>query len=114
MEHPGHLYEVTISGQALEHRLIAAQFCVDLCLWPTARFASFEPHGVGIPGDPHGWLLQAGPDHVGTHGGIQKQAGPQAGLQPAGFTADEAAPEGPKMPARCRSSRPVRMPFGSA
>src|SRR5215218_311065 len=96
VEHLGHLHEVTISRKALENCPHGALVCVDLFLWPTARFASFEPHGFGIPGDPHGWLLQALLDHVGRHGGIHYQAGPQAALKPAGFADDEATTRGPE------------------
>src|SRR5215208_3400422 len=96
VEHPGHLHEVTISRQALEHRPHGGLVCVDLCLWPTACFASFEAHGFGIPGDPHAWLLQALLDHVGRHGGIHYQAGPQAALKPAGFADDEATQRDPE------------------
>jgi len=43
--------------------------------------ASVQPHGVGIAGDPHDRLPQAGLDHLGGHHGVQQQAGPQPPLQ---------------------------------
>jgi hypothetical protein len=73
VEHAAHPHEVTISRQALEYRPHGGLVFVDFCRWPT-----FALHGFGIPGDPHGWLPYAGLDHVGGHGSIHHQAGPQA------------------------------------
>lgn len=48
-------------------------------------------HGRGVPGDPHGRLLQTRLHHVGGHGGVHDQPRPQARLQPADFAHNDAA-----------------------
>ena len=91
MEHPGYLHEIAISPQTFERRPHSALVLVDFHLWP-----AFELHGLGISGYPHCWLLQAGLDYIGGHGGIHHQTGPQTRLQPAGLAADNAAQRDPK------------------
>ena len=72
VEHPRHLHEIAISRQALLNtaRMVVWVWSISACDQP------LELHGFSIPGDPHGWLLQAVLDHIGSHGSIHHQAGP--------------------------------------